>query len=82
MVIVAGHITVEPQDESYLAGYVRTPGYGRGVRSGVRHRRHGPSSGRVRNDSAGQTLLRPMRSAPRSGPIERRQNPARRELRA
>jgi hypothetical protein len=38
-------------------------------------------AGRVRNESAGRTLLRPMRSAPRSGRIERRQNPARRELR-
>jgi hypothetical protein len=33
----------------------------------------GPCSGRVRNESAGRTLLRPMRSAPRSGRIERRQ---------
>src|SRR5437899_6764806 len=28
---------------------------------------------RVRNESAGRTMLRPMRSAPRSGRIERRQ---------
>jgi hypothetical protein len=33
----------------------------------------GPCSGRVRNESAGRTLLRSMRSAPRSGRIERRQ---------
>ena len=32
-----------------------------------------PCSGRVRNGSAGRTLLRPVRSAPRSGLIERRQ---------
>ncbi len=29
-----------------------------------------PVFGRVRNESAGRTLLRPMRSAPRSGRIE------------
>jgi hypothetical protein len=37
--------------------------------------------GKGRNESAGRTLLRPMRSVPRSGRIERRQDPARRELR-
>ena len=36
--------------------------------------------GRVRNGSAGRTLLGPMRSAPRGGRIERRQDLARRGL--
>ena len=51
-----------------------------GVRSGARYRRR---AGRVRGGcglkSAGRTLLRPMRSAPRSRLIERRQDPARRD---
>ena len=34
--------------------------------------RRWPCPGRVRNGSAGRTLLRPVRSAPRSGLIERR----------
>src|SRR2546429_90979 len=122
MVIVAGHITVEPQQgESYLSGCVRIVEQARRAvgcldvaicadlvdprpfniferwepqaaletfrSSGpdTEQRRtmltvsvqeydiaDGPCSGRVRNESAGRTLLRPMRSAPRSGRIERR----------
>jgi quinol monooxygenase YgiN len=132
MVIVAGHITVEPQQrESYLAGCVRIVEQARRAvgcldvaicadlvdpgRVNIferwesqaaleTFRSSGPDTeqrpamltvsvqeydiadvrpvfGRVRNESAGRTLLRPMRSAPRSGRIERRQNPARRDLR-
>jgi hypothetical protein len=92
MVIVAGHITVEPQQrESYLAGCVR-------IAAAALTRNSAPAMltvsvqeydiadarpvfGKGRYESAGRTLLRPMRSAPRSGRIERRQNPARRALR-
>ena len=133
MVIVAGHITVEPQQrESYLAGCVRIVEQARRAvgcldvaicadlvdpgRVNIferwesqaaleTFRSSGPDTeqrpamltvsvqeydiadvravfgDRVRNESAGRTLLRPMRSAPRSGRIERRQNSARRELR-
>jgi quinol monooxygenase YgiN len=132
MVIVAGHITVEPQQrESYLAGCVRIVEQARRAvgcldvaicadlvdpgRVNIferwesqaaleTFRSSGPDTeqrpamltvsvqeydiadvrpvvGRVRNESAGRTLLRPMRSAPRSGRIERRQKPARRALR-
>ena len=132
MVIVSGHITVEPQQrESYLVGCVRIVEQARRAvgcldvaicanlvdpdRVNIferwesqaaleTFRSSGPDTeqrpemltvsvqeyviadvrpvfGRVRNESAGRTLLRPMRSAPRSGRIERRQNSARRELR-
>jgi quinol monooxygenase YgiN len=124
MVIVAGHITVEPQQrESYLAGCVRIVEQARRAvgcldvaicadlvdpgRVNIferwesqaaleTFRSSGPDTeqrpamltvsvqeydiadvrdvfGKVRNGSAGRTLLRPMRSAPRSGRIERRQ---------
>jgi quinol monooxygenase YgiN len=134
MVIVSGHITVEPQQrESYLAGCVRIVEQARRAvgcldvaiyadlvdpgrvniferwesRAALKtFRGSGPDTeqrpamltvsvqeydiadvravfgDRVRNESAGRTRLRPMRSAPRSGGIERRQNSARRELRS
>jgi hypothetical protein len=131
MVIVAGHITVEPQKrESYLAAVCAssnrlagqlaastsrsartwsTPDVSTSSSAGSRRRHWRPSAaaaltrkrpamftvsvqeyviadaGRVRggcgNESAGRTLLRPTRSAPRSARIERRQSPARRGLR-